>query len=101
MDGGMKRDTSTWAEHAAIATLGPFAVGLVNHSLGLVAFAAWALLAYFVGIREYLDRKMHLARGDWDTPSARDGVTPRVDRWGDLVGPVTAAVAYTLAWWLA
>ena len=97
----MKRDTSTWFEHAAIATLGPFGVGFVNHSLGLAAFAACALLVYFVAIREYLDRKLHLARGDWDTPSSRDGVTPRVDRWGDLVGPTTAAVTYTLAWVLA
>lgn len=97
----MKRDTSTWAEHAAIATIGPFLVGFVNASLWLAVFAAWALLVYFVAIREYLDRKMHRARGDWDTPSATDHVTPRVDRWGDLVGPTTAAVAYTLAWWLA
>ena len=96
-----RSDTSTWAEHAAIATIGPFVVGWVNGSLGLAAFAAVALLAYFVVIREYLDRKLHLARGDWDTPSATDHVTPRVDRWGDLVGPATAAVTYTLAWVLA
>ena len=96
-----RSDTSTWAEHAAIATIGPFVVGWLNGSLGLAAFAACALLAYFVVIREYLDAKLHLARGDWDTPSATDHVTPRVDRWGDLVGPATAAVTYTLAWVLA
>ena len=96
-----KRDTSTWVEHAAIATLGPFVVGVVNHSLGLAAFAATALLVYFIVIREHLDKKLHDVKGDWNTPSERDGVTPRVDRWGDLVGPATAAVTYTLAWVLA
>ena len=96
-----RSDTHTWVEHAAIATIGPFIVGLINGSLGLAAFSACFLLVYFVAIREYLDRKLHIAKGDWDTPSAHDGVTPRVDRWGDLVGPVTAAVTYVLAWILS
>lgn len=52
--------------------------------------------AYFVLIREARDERAHKERGDWDTPSAQ-GVTPRIDQWGDLIGPVTVFVTFVAA----
>ena len=95
-----KRDTQTWIEHAAIVAFGSFVVGAVNHSLGFAVVISWVFAAYFVFVRERLDEWNHKIDGDWDTPSAQ-GVTPRIDQWGDMLGPVAVAVTYTLAWVLA
>ena len=93
----MKRDTQTWIEHACICAFGSFAVGAVNHSLGFAVLIAWVLAAYFVLVRETIDELGHKIDGDWDTPSTQ-GVTPRIDQWGDMLGPCAVAVTYTLAW---
>ena len=95
-----KRDTSTWIEHALIAAFGSFVGGAVNASLGFAVVTAWFLAGYFVLVREVRDEARHREDGDWDTPSPQ-GVTPRIDQWGDLLGPVAVAVTYTLAWVLA
>ena len=95
----MKSDMRTWVEHALICVGASSLVGLVS-GLGAAAFASvmWAL--YFTFVREALDEKLHKLDGDWDTPSA-SGVTPRIDQWGDLIGPWTAAVTFVISWGLA
>ena len=95
-----KRDTQTWIEHACIVAFGSFVVGAVNASLGFAVVASWVLAAYFVLVRETIDELGHKIDGDWDVPSPQ-GVTPRIDAWGDMLGPVAVAVTYALAWVLA
>ena len=95
-----KRDTQTWVEHACIVAFGSFVAGAVNASLGFAAITAWFLAAYFVFVREVLDEAAHKAEGDWDIASPQ-GVTPRIDQWGDLLGPCAVAVTYALAWVLS
>jgi hypothetical protein len=90
----------TWYQHALIAIVLPALIALISGTgVEGAAVTAWLVLAYFV-LREEGDEVSHKTDGDWHTPDARS-VTPVVDKSGDLVGPVTATITYTLAWILS
>jgi len=94
--------TVTWYQHSFFAVTSPGFLGV-----GVSAFysVGWGLLAamltsWFVGLfflyREEQHENKHKQVGDWTTPD-EEGITPLVDDYGDLVGPVTAAFCYTVA----
>ena len=91
----MKGQVTTWLQHAAISALIPFIVAYLTEPW-VAAPASITVLIYFWG-RELTDRGNHKRAGDWDIPEASTGITPRIDFWGDLLGPATCAVCYTLA----
>lgn len=91
MVGGQVR---TWFEHALLAVLVPFLAGTVLGASAVVPVASLVFIGFWG--RELRNRRDHIRAGDWDSPEAGTGVTPRVDMWGDLVGPLTALCAYTL-----
>jgi hypothetical protein len=104
----LNRQTATWMSHEMI--------GLVVVSVGVVAgeylpgsLFLWAMLfgwlqAFYFGlVREPQDRVTHQATGDWDKPLAQ-GVTPKVDMYGDQVGnwgiAGTATILFLATiWW--
>ena len=89
------RQFQTWLGHDALAAFGPLPFFLVPLGwLGRflsVAIASTAILAIMVA-REVRDWKTH--KGRLDKPMDASGVTPRIDAWGDLQGPLTATVCY-------
>ena len=88
----------TWTGHAAIAAVGPALVGwLTPQPLLWASITSTLTLAVFVG-RELRDRRRHAK--SWNKPMDSSGVTPRIDMWGDLMGPATATVVYWTAWLL-
>ena len=85
----------TWITHA----LGAVGFSLLTHFMwGQLVAGAWVAVVFFV-IKEQLDKRMHLRRGDYDTPDA-SGVAARSDHIGDLLGPICDAVGMTVAAWL-
>jgi len=90
----------TWFQHGAIAFVLPmlFAVLTRTGQEGVV-ITSWLLLLYFV-IREERDERYHKKIGDWRSPEIGSGVTPYIDKFGDLLGPIVATLAFTGAWLL-
>ena len=89
----------TWVAHAAI-TLGVgvagqfFAPWGINGPLGFCSGATLMTLIYFA--KEQHDELKHRLDKDYDRVDA-SGVTPRADKVGDLVGPVSiTATAWTI-----
>jgi len=88
--------TVTWYQHAFFAAIIPPIVAVLSGT-GLIGsmLTSWFVLLYFL-FREERNENEHKQVGDWRTPDA-EGITPLVDDYGDLVGPVTAVFCYTLA----
>lgn len=94
---GWSRETTTWVTHAVATAFVPYIASVfLPFKLIAAAVVASAIAAYFVFKKEPDDRAEHLGIGDYDTPNAQ-GVTPRIDRWGDTIGPVAVAVTYWLS----
>ena len=93
------RQTTTWITHALFTAVAPFLVswGMPEHIRPLfLACAANIILGYFLVFREPANERAHREVGDYDTPDEQ-GITPRIDQWGDLIGPAAVALAYTLS----
>ena len=95
----------TWVAHAIIALVVPGAVAIAapfGDQLLTAAGASLVVLVLYL-IREAGDKRRHEATGAWDEHRHMDsgGVIARTDRWGDLIGPGTATVAFWLAWVLS
>lgn len=88
--------TTTWITHAIATAFVPFVLGIVFQSLLLSTLVATILAGYFVFVREPADEAKHRAIGNYDVPDAQ-GITPRIDQWGDVLGPISVAVTYWLA----
>ena len=87
----------TWYCHALIATC----VGLAFWPLGLnaVRIALWVTAALYL-FKEIWDLFCHAA--DLNDPDFDpEGITPRTDFFGDLVGPLTAAWTAQICYWVA
>lgn len=95
MSDATKGQVLTWFQHAIISALIPPAIAALT-APWVMAPASVTVLIYFWG-RELTNRADHIRAGNWETPEPGTGITPRIDMWGDLVGPATAAVAYVLA----
>jgi len=88
---------ATWAQHALVSILVSvvFALFTGTGTTGLV-IASWLTVVFFV-VREEKHEDEHKEAGDWYTPDT-DGVTPLVDKVGDLVGPITVATTFLVMW---
>ncbi len=95
------KQTTSWVNHALVTLLVPFALAWLAEDRHRAAAFFAALIALVFGvIKEREDKARHLAKGDYDKPDGQ-GITPRIDRWGDTLGPAVVAFAYFLAWLLA
>ena len=90
---------ATWAAHGIITAAVP---AVITAAFGWPAYAyviLVALTALFYQWREGHDWVLHEAKGDLDTPNYQ-GITPRMDKAGDLIGPYSvlmgAMVTYIL-----
>lgn len=98
-----RKSANTWIGHALVAVFGSVAIAVPAHVwLGIhVVFGYTAGAVFwmmFYGWRESGDELRHKVRlKDWRKPSKVDGVTPRTDKAGDLLGPATWLVA-CLVW---
>ena len=86
----------TWFCHALISTT----VALCFWPLGLnaVRWALWGMALFYL-IREIMDLFKH-AR-ELDKAFDPEGITPRTDFFGDLVGPLTAAWTAQICYWVS
>lgn len=87
----------TWYCHALIATC----VGLVFWPFGLstMRIALWvcALLYLLKEIWDLFEHAANLEDPDFD----EEGITPKTDFFGDLVGPLTAAWTAQICYWVS
>ena len=93
----------TWIGHG-LATAGAgllFAVlgGLAGINPGPTFVLGTGLAAYYYVIKERGDKKRYLESGKYDD-AGEGGVTPRVDRVGDLVGPLSVFAGSLFVWLL-
>ena len=99
-------DPFTWTAHAWITAHGPLPLvagakwAAIHWFTPFGSFAALALyaalivcLCAFYVAREQADEEKHRALGDYDTGGAR--LTKRVDKVGDSLGPIVAAITIT------
>ena len=89
-----KHQALTWFCHAAIACA--IAATFIPLGLGWVSKALWVVALLYL-CKEIWDLFKH-ARA-LDRAFDPDGITPRTDFFGDLVGPLTAAVAGQICLW--
>ena len=90
-----RNQVRTWWVHAAISCLiggifAPWGIDAVSKALWVVA------LCYFV--KEVLDIFKHMAYATRAFDG--QGVSPRIDFHGDIVGPTTAAVVGQICAWI-
>ena len=93
----------TWCGHALINFSAPaIAVMLISifHNLGdiLLWYCCFVtiLAGYYIFVREQKDEVMHRHElKDWEIPTGRYKITPRLDKIGDAIGP---AIAFFTAW---
>ncbi len=65
---------------------------------------ASVLLAVIMTLRELRDRRKHIKAGRWTLHMESSHITPQIDMWGDLLGPLTSTLCYVnayLLWLLA
>ena len=86
----------TWFCHALIST----SVGLCFWPLGLnaVRIALWVCAGLYL-IREIMDLFKHAQA--LDQAFDPEGITPKTDFFGDLVGPLTAAWTAQICYWVS
>ena len=102
----LRKATGTWAGHAALCWALAMLTGILVPPHGALWSSAISM-CYFLA-REAADKVAHLREGNYDRQqtAAEDGgepVTSRVDRVGDLIGPVAVfagALAAELSWLL-
>lgn len=97
------RQLRTWIGHAALSTYIPPVIGVATALAAPVwTFAAMALAsvlqAIIMTLRELRDRRKHIKAGRWTLHMERSHITPQIDMWGDLLGPLTATACYLNAW---
>jgi len=86
---------ATWIQHgvATIFVSVVFSILTATDAFGLVV-GAWMMFIYYLG-RETADEYRHKKEGDWYTPDEQ-GITPLVDKVGDLLGPGAVALTYSV-----
>lgn len=90
-----ERDSATWIGHSLVAVFGSAAIAVLMYrflgvypDVGLTLGALFWLMFY--GWREAKDEIRHRVwLKDWREPSEIEGVTPLIDKCGDLLGPAT------------
>ena len=93
----------TWVGHALVALLVPVAIAIAApfaNQLLTLAGASTVVLGLYL-IKEAGDKRRHAAVWKKHVHMGDSGVIARTDRWGDLIGPGTATVAFWLAWVLS
>jgi hypothetical protein len=86
----LERATHTWIGHGLVGLLMGLGMALFMER-GFMYGTVLAAL-YFSLHREMKDKLNHLLHGDYDTPQYKEGITPRVDRVGDMLGPIALAL---------
>ena len=84
----------TWFCHAAISC--SVAAAFIPLGLWWVSKALWGMALLYLG-KEIWDLFKHARELDRDMDP--DGITPRTDFFGDLAGPLTAAITGQLCLW--
>lgn len=92
--------TNTWVGHAVATLMGPLIISLILHHYFPMVNIMWVFVvltgmfaSYFVLHRERMDRLKHKLKGDYKTPDEIENITPKVDRVGDSLGPISVFVS--------
>lgn len=86
-----KTSTGTWVGHSLVTVLVGLVFRVLVPSFGGAFALGTACAATVFFFREDRDKARHLGAGDYDEDQNEQGVTSRVDRTGDLTGPMSVA----------
>ena len=87
----LKTATGTWIGHGLLTLAVGIVLSIFGGDLGFL-FGVTGMAVYYAFVREEQDKEGHIEAGDYDTPQYGQGVTPRVDKVGDSIAPVSIAV---------